>query len=94
MAEDDGGLAPDDSARDGDAPEEADHTVALDLEELILGSPRRYTPYQAARTAEVPMELATRFWRAMGFPDIGQQRALNDGDVIALRRLAAWWSPG
>lgn len=34
------------------------------------------------------MELATRFWRAMGFPDIGQSRALNDGDVIALRRLA------
>ncbi|MFI6445407.1 adenylate/guanylate cyclase domain-containing protein [Kitasatospora sp. NPDC050543] len=65
-----------------------DLTVALDLERLILDAPRRYTPYQAARAADVPMELATRFWRAMGFPDIGQSRALNDSDVIALRRLA------
>ncbi|MFI9269142.1 adenylate/guanylate cyclase domain-containing protein [Kitasatospora sp. NPDC052896] len=102
MADEDGRHQPEDSPNgdgpNGDngqsgqngngGPEEADHTVALDLERLILGAPRRYTPYQAARTAEVPMELATRFWRAMGFPDIGQSRALNDGDVIALRRLA------
>ncbi|MFE2350561.1 adenylate/guanylate cyclase domain-containing protein [Kitasatospora cineracea] len=63
-------------------------TVATDLERLILDAPRKYTPYQAARAAEVPMDLATRFWRAMGFPDIGQSRALTDNDVIALRRLA------
>ncbi|WP_370221192.1 adenylate/guanylate cyclase domain-containing protein [Kitasatospora sp. MAP12-22] len=93
MADDDGG-APEDSSEGiatpeyGGEPEEADATVALDLERLILDAPRRYTPYQAARAAEVPMELATRFWRAMGFPDIGQSRALNDSDVIALRRLA------
>jgi class 3 adenylate cyclase len=88
VAEDDG-LAPADGELGGDGADDTDDaTVALDLEELILGAPRRYTPYQAARTAEVPMELATRFWRAMGFPDIGQSRALNDGDVIALRRLA------
>ena len=65
-----------------------DETVALELERLILDAPRRYTPYQAARAADVPMELASRFWRAMGFPDIGQSRALTDSDVIALRRLA------
>lgn len=93
MADDDGRLAPDDSPHASAGPERAgdpddDGTVALDLERLILDAPRRYTPYQAARTAEVPMELATRFWRAMGFPDIGQSRALNDSDVIALRRLA------
>ncbi|MFD5565368.1 adenylate/guanylate cyclase domain-containing protein [Kitasatospora griseola] len=70
-------------------PGETDETtVATDLERLILDAPRKYTPYQAARAAEVPMDLATRFWRAMGFPDIGQSRALNDNDVIALRRLA------
>ncbi|WP_035801051.1 adenylate/guanylate cyclase domain-containing protein [Kitasatospora mediocidica] len=94
MADDDGG-APEESPHGsaeaqhhGAEPEDADGTVALDLERLILDAPRRYTPYQAARAAEVPMELATRFWRAMGFPDIGQSRALNDSDVIALRRLA------
>ncbi|GJF29662.1 adenylate cyclase [Kitasatospora sp. NE20-6] len=65
-----------------------DNTVALELERLILDAPRRYTPYQAARAADVSMDLATRFWRAMGFPDIGQSRALTDNDVIALRRLA------
>lgn len=72
----------------GNTVEKADATVALDLEQLILDAPRKYTPYQAARAADVPMELATRFWRAMGFPDIGQSRALTDQDVIALRRLA------
>ena len=34
------------------------------------------------------MELASRFWRAMGFADIGQARALTEADVLALRRLA------
>ncbi|MFF9645482.1 adenylate/guanylate cyclase domain-containing protein [Kitasatospora aureofaciens] len=77
-------------AEDGSSGTAGNHdpTVALELERLILDAPRRYTPYQAARAADVPMELATRFWRAMGFPDIGQSRALTDGDVIALRRLA------
>jgi adenylate cyclase len=76
----DGGDAADDSS--GDDP------IALRLEHLILGADRRYTPFQAARAAGVPMELAARFWRAMGFADIGQARALTEADVIALRRLA------
>ncbi|MBC3842599.1 adenylate/guanylate cyclase domain-containing protein [Streptacidiphilus sp. 4-A2] len=63
-------------------------SVPLQLEQLILDSGRQYTPFQAARTAGVPMELASRFWRAMGFADLGQSRALTDADVIALRRLA------
>ncbi|MFJ6214535.1 adenylate/guanylate cyclase domain-containing protein [Streptomyces sp. NPDC092296] len=74
--------------------EDDEGTVALKLEQLILDAPRRYTPYQAARSAGVPMELASRFWRAMGFPDIGQSRALTDADVIALRRLAGMVEAG
>lgn len=62
--------------------------IALQLEALILGAERQYTPFQAARQAGVPMELASRFWRAMGFADIGQARALTEADVIALRRLS------
>jgi len=70
-------------------PPQADAaSVPLQLEQLILDSGRQYTPFQAARTAGVSMELASRFWRAMGFADIGQSRALTDADVIALRRLA------
>lgn len=34
------------------------------------------------------MDLAARFWRAMGFADIGQVKALTEADVLALRRLA------
>lgn len=68
-------------------PQEGD-PLALKVEELILNSARKYTPFQAARAAGVPMELAARFWRAMGFADIGQARALTETDVLALRRLA------
>ncbi|GFH35962.1 adenylate/guanylate cyclase domain-containing protein [Streptomyces pacificus] len=74
---------------------EVDHTaeptkdpLAIRLEQLILGAERRYTPFQAARTAGVSMDLASRFWRAMGFADIGQTKALTEADVLALRRLA------
>ncbi|WP_309237948.1 adenylate/guanylate cyclase domain-containing protein [Streptomyces albidus (ex Kaewkla and Franco 2022)] len=76
-----------DSAHDGDADTDDDPS-ALRIEELILGSERRYTPFQAARAAGVSMELASRFWRAMGFADVGQARALTEADVLALRRLA------
>ena len=68
--------------------ETGEHPLALRLEQLILGAPRRYTPFQAARTAGVSMDLASRFWRAMGFADIGQAKALTEADVLALRRLA------
>ena len=68
--------------------EAAEDPIALRIEQLILGAERRYTPFQAARIAGVPMELASRFWRAMGFADIGQAAALTEADVIALRRLA------
>jgi adenylate cyclase len=76
---------------EGDEPFDDDGSeisVPLQLERLILDSARQYTPFQAARAAGVSMELASRFWRAMGFADIGQSRALTDADVIALRRLA------
>ncbi|WP_018381930.1 adenylate/guanylate cyclase domain-containing protein [Wenjunlia vitaminophila] len=87
---DEGGPLPADPSQ-GHPPAEdqpEDDPIALRLEQLILGAPRHYTPFQAARAAGVPMELASRFWRAMGFADIGQARALTEADVIALRRLA------
>ncbi|MFH8406854.1 adenylate/guanylate cyclase domain-containing protein [Streptomyces sp. NPDC018019] len=77
------GVARADGAGDAD-----DDTIAIRLEQLILGADRRYTPFQAARSAGVSMELASRFWRAMGFADIGQVKALTEADVLALRRLA------
>lgn len=76
-------------SHDSDEVEETeDNPLAIRLEQLILGAERQYTPFQAARSAGVSMELASRFWRAMGFADIGQARALTEADVLALRRLA------
>ncbi|WP_222108332.1 adenylate/guanylate cyclase domain-containing protein [Streptomyces sp. SAJ15] len=71
-----------------EAEEDEGDSIALRLEQLILGAERRYTPFQAARSAGVSVELATRFWHAMGFADIGQARALTEADVLALRRLS------
>jgi adenylate cyclase len=71
-----------------------DDPLALRLEQMILGAERRYTPFQAARSAGVSMDLASRFWRAMGFADIGQARALTEADVLALRRLAGMVEAG
>ncbi|MFI1257343.1 adenylate/guanylate cyclase domain-containing protein [Streptomyces netropsis] len=71
-----------------DSGDEGGDPLALRLEALILGAERRYTPFQAARAAGVSMDLASRFWRAMGFADIGQAKALTEADVLALRRLA------
>ncbi|AMM10708.1 adenylate/guanylate cyclase domain-containing protein [Streptomyces albidoflavus] len=85
---------PDRSERGGEPQEDGGQTepkqdpLALRIEGLILGAERRYTPFQAARAAGVSMELASRFWRAMGFADIGQAKALTEADVLALRRLA------
>lgn len=73
---------------DEQAADSGEDPLALRLEGLILGAERRYTPFQAARSAGVSMELASRFWRAMGFADIGQAKALTEADVLALRRLA------
>ncbi|MEU6340389.1 adenylate/guanylate cyclase domain-containing protein [Streptomyces sp. NPDC046977] len=76
----------DDPGAGTSGPEE--DPIALRLEQLIMGAERLYTPFQAARSAGVSMDLAARFWRAMGFADIGQARALTEADVLALRRLA------
>jgi adenylate cyclase len=87
----DGADNPDDMdspADPGGAEHPEEDPTALRVEQLILGAERRYTPFQAARAADVPMDLASRFWRAMGFADIGQARALTEADVLALRRLA------
>ncbi|MFD7921544.1 adenylate/guanylate cyclase domain-containing protein [Streptomyces sp. NPDC059740] len=82
----DGG--PSESAGDPEEGGEDDDGIAARLEHLILGAPRRYTAFQAARSAGVSVDLAARFWRAMGFADIGQVKALTEADVLALRRLS------
>jgi adenylate cyclase len=59
-----------------------------DLDELLLGGPRRYTRDEAAASSGVSVEYARRLWRAMGFANVGDEAtAFTDGDLAALSRL-------
>jgi adenylate cyclase len=56
------------------------------LEQTLLGGPRRYNRVQVAGASGVPLERARTLWRAMGFPDVGDDEAIfTDADVTALR---------
>ena len=59
-----------------------------DVEERLLGGPRRYRRQEAAAKAGVSVEYARRLWRAVGFPDVGDEPvAFTDGDLAAIARL-------
>jgi adenylate cyclase len=75
---------------DGQAPAGASTGPTTDdLETLLLGGPRRLTRQQAADLADVPLERARKYWRALGFADTGGAAAFTDRDVDALVRLDA-----
>jgi adenylate cyclase len=60
-----------------------------DLESLLLGGVPRHTAYEVSKAAGIPYDEARRYWRAMGFADVGGARAFTDADVDALLRLGA-----
>ncbi|UGQ14432.1 adenylate/guanylate cyclase domain-containing protein [Yinghuangia sp. ASG 101] len=70
-------------------PDDAEFVLPsiIDVEELVLGAPRRYTSGQVAQLVGVSVEEARRMWRALGFADFGPARAFTDADVEALRHL-------
>lgn len=73
-----------------DAPDEEPDPIgrAAEIEERLLGGPRRHTRAQAAAFADVSEDYARRLWRAMGFANVGAgEAAFTDGDLIALDRL-------
>jgi adenylate cyclase len=57
------------------------------LETAILGESPGLTSEQVAEAAGVPIEQARRLWRALGFPDAGEQAAFTDADLSALSTL-------
>lgn len=66
-----------------------------ELEETILGGPRRYTRPQVAARADVPVELANRIWRALGFADVDDADvSFTDSDVDALRESVSLLEAG
>lgn len=65
--------------------EPTDQPTPDDLERLLLGASRRYTAEQVAEAAEIPLEKAREYWRALGFPDVGDEVAFTVWDLEALR---------
>lgn len=60
------------------------------LDETLLGGRREFTRAQVAQRSGVPLEQATRLWRAMGFPDApDDERAFTEADAEALRGVWA-----
>lgn len=61
-----------------------------EVEERLLGGPRRHTRTDAATFANVSPEYARRLWRALGFADVAEgSAAFTDGDLVAMDRLMA-----
>ncbi|MDP4015178.1 MAG: adenylate/guanylate cyclase domain-containing protein [Candidatus Nanopelagicales bacterium] len=67
---------------DGDSP-------SSDLETAVLGGAKRYTPEEMAAAARLTLEEVRQLWRALGFPDVGEERAFTDADLTALLRVAS-----
>jgi adenylate cyclase len=60
------------------------------LEQLLLGGPRRYTRVEVARLAGVPLEQAIVLWRALGFADTADDEVVfTDTDVDIVRKADA-----
>jgi adenylate cyclase len=57
------------------------------LEGAILGNAPDLTSEDVAAAAGVTVEEARRLWRALGFPDAGEQAAFSQSDLSALATL-------
>lgn len=58
-----------------------------ELERIILGQQPALTSSDVAAAAGVSVEQARRLWRALGFPDAGEQAAFTEADLAALSTL-------
>lgn len=70
-------------------PDPAEDSAALRVEEIILRAPRKYTRPDILRLTGMSEERARRLWRALGFADVGDDRAVvfTDRDLEAVDRL-------
>ena len=76
----------------GCTDQEIDRAVADDVVDLlmvdrmVLPTQRRMTQVQVAETTDIPIETARRFWRALGFLDVGDDDPVfTDMDIEAVR---------
>jgi adenylate cyclase len=65
---------------------EAGPETQQEVENILLGGPRRYTRDEVTAAAGVSQDRAHRLWLAMGFAEAGDEEAVfTDGDIEALR---------
>jgi adenylate cyclase len=77
---------------DSTAPAEA---VIEQIEEGLLGGPRRYTRVEATAAAGVSFERGRQLWLALGFADVADdEKVFTDEDVEALRTFEALVASG
>jgi adenylate cyclase len=70
-------------------PEQSKAFTREQLERVILGETPGLTSFDVAEAAGVTVEQARRLWRALGFPDAGEQVAFTPADLNALTTLVA-----
>jgi len=70
--------------------------IQSEVEQTLLGGPRRYTREQVAELAGVPLDRAQRLWVSMGFAIDTDPDAVmfTDGDAAALRALVGFVDGG
>ena len=60
-----------------------------ELQDAILGARAELTGDDVARESGLEVEQARRLWRALGFPEAGNEAAFSKHDVEALVRVAS-----
>jgi adenylate cyclase len=62
----------------------------LVVDRMLIPTHRRLTQAEVAETTGISIDLAHRFWRALGFPDVGDDdAAFTEMDVEAIRLFQA-----
>lgn len=74
-------------------PDPAD-LAETDLAETVLGGPPAFTAQAVAAQAGVGLEQARRLWRALGFPEPGNETAYTQADLDAVTLVARQLASG
>jgi adenylate cyclase len=85
----------------GCTDDEIDRAVADDVVDLLVvdrmlvPAEHRLTQAEVSAVTDIPVELAQRFWRALGFLDVGDDEAVfTEMDVEAIRMFQAMVAMG
>ena len=85
----------------GTSEEEIDRAIADDtvdllmVDRMLVPAERRMTPVEVADRTGVPLDLARRIWRALGFLDVDDEdRVFTEMDIEALDLFQAMMAMG